>query len=224
MSRYPVLRVVEALANQRAATGTGLHASAKHSCKSMATACRTLHAAAAVQRLDARADVSSAMRTPTLPRHLIWICLLEQTGQRGGGGSGGQQSSSGDYGEGGGGGMVADAQEAGSGKAPAGTAAARLARMALQVSIRILRDPSMRLHGHAVDPAGALTCCRVQQFCHQRSTVNLKTSRCRDPQDEGPSSGVSSGAETPEAGSGAEDGGAAGNRSARSRADIEQRA
>lgn len=67
-----------------------------------------------------------------MPRHLIWRCLWEQTGQRGGGGGGGQQSSSGDEKEGGGG-LDADAQEGGSGKALTGTAAARLARMALQV-------------------------------------------------------------------------------------------
>ena len=119
--------------------------------------------------------------------------------------------------------MDADAQEAGSGKAPAGTAAARLARMALQVCIRISRDPSCGYMGTQLTQPGPSRSAGYSSFA-TKGQLNLKTSRCRDPQDEGPSSGVSSGAETPEAGSGAEDGGAIGNRSARSRADIEQHA
>ena len=112
-----------------------------------------------------------------MPRQLIWICLSEQSGRRGGG-KGDQQSSSGDEGEGGGG-ADTDAQEGGSSKAPAGTAAARLARMALQVCIRNQGAPLYTNTWHGVVPIWGLHFLQGTRtaVCPENSIVKHKASR-----------------------------------------------
>jgi hypothetical protein len=74
--------------------------------------------------------------------------VLVQTGQRGGGG-GRQHGGSGDED----GGESADAAGGGSGRAPAETAAAKLARMALQVSTLFTAGPtSSTISKPSLDP------------------------------------------------------------------------